>query len=165
MRTLFALAAGVAAVSLAGAASAQVTSSDVTPSANPNVELGKLTSISDTMLRQMTDGQCYLSSASYDYQTGAYDFGPPVKANCLVSVVGPYEGAAVATGSPVSARVPQITYGYMPLTWQGTWEEWREHQDQCARHYRSYDPMTDMFVTYGGVSKFCQLGLVPLEPQ
>lgn len=69
------------------------------------------------------------------------------------------EVARTGQGVPVAATVPAQDYGYMPMRFQGTWEEWRAHQDMCDDRYRTYDRTTDMFYATPGHRHFCNLGL------
>ncbi len=64
--------------------------------------------------------------------------------------------ATTPTGEPISARVPE--YGYMPSNWQGTSEEWKEHQDACAAKFKSYNRRNDTYMARGGAHRFCQVG-------
>lgn len=65
--------------------------------------------------------------------------------------------ARTGQGTNVSATVPE--YGYRPLTFDGTWQEWQAHQDACDARYRTYDRSTDTFYATPGHRHFCNIGL------
>ena len=44
-----------------------------------------------------------------------------------------------------------------PFRWSGGFGLGRDHADRCFARYRSYDSVTDTYVTFGGDRKRCRL--------
>lgn len=44
-----------------------------------------------------------------------------------------------------------------PFRWSGGFGVGRDHADRCYARYRSYDPVTDTFLSFGGERKRCRL--------
>lgn len=44
-----------------------------------------------------------------------------------------------------------------PFRWSGGLSLGRDHINRCHARYRSYDPVTDTFITFGGEARRCRL--------
>ncbi len=131
MRNFLIAALAATALAGAGAASAQIVAPDTSGQIHP----------SGSLIWPREDSFAYLRG--HGISKGA--------ANTAAQTY-----ATTPTGEPVSARVPE--YGYMPSTWQGTWDEWREHQDACSARFKSYNRQNDTYMAKAGARRFCQVG-------